>query len=254
MAFGPSLTVLIIVNLGILAAIATMLYTFVRSVTDYLTATVAGFILLAVFGFSQYVGTGNYNYVTPYVHEATHGIALALGMMVLFGQYVAGGARRAIAGAGVCLGLAVLTKVDVATATIAVAAIALPAIWWLVRADRPIRVGDVALFAAGAATPALLFFVYFLTYLPAGPGVQGRLRRLLRSVPGGRPKHVLRRHDGLRGHPRQCMANDDDVRRDCDVRARSGGSERRGGPGVSPARTCWRDPGRTARRRAGRQS
>ena len=164
---GPSLSVLVYVNLAILAAITAGIYAIVRRMTGVLAAAVACFVFLGLFAFCQYATVGNYNYVCPYVHEATHGIALSIAMIILLIRYIDRGGRLACAGAGACLGVALLTKVDVAVAAGAVAVTALAVIAFERPSERAASRADVALFAGCAVAPAVAFFFYFLTYLPA---------------------------------------------------------------------------------------
>ena len=58
--FGVSLTSLIVLNLAILAAVLAGIHHLLRISTDRLTATVATLSVMLLFGFSQYVETGNY--------------------------------------------------------------------------------------------------------------------------------------------------------------------------------------------------
>lgn len=60
--FGPSLLVLVAFNATALASFTALLYTTVRTLADRLSATAACLVFLAVFGFGQYVGIGNYNF------------------------------------------------------------------------------------------------------------------------------------------------------------------------------------------------
>ena len=170
---GPSFTVLIVLNLAVLASIVALIYVFVDRVADRLTAMAASLVFLGMFALSQYVGTGNYNYAAPYVHEATHGMALAAALLWLFRRYLTTGSRRTLIGAGLCLGATLLTKVDVAVAAAAAAGVGIAARLWLARRDA-IRDAwiDSAVFVGAAAMPAVLFFVYFLTYLPAVAAVK----------------------------------------------------------------------------------
>ena len=80
--FGVSLTTLIFCNLAILAAVLAGLYHLVRLSADRLAATLVTLSVMLLFGFSQYVAVGNYNFVTPYSHETTHGLALSVALMV----------------------------------------------------------------------------------------------------------------------------------------------------------------------------
>ncbi len=79
--FGVSLQTLVWCNLAILAGICALTHHLLRRSCDRFTAAVGCLVLLGVFGFSQYVGIANYNYVTPYQHAVTHGLALSLAMI-----------------------------------------------------------------------------------------------------------------------------------------------------------------------------
>ncbi|HNC47171.1 MAG TPA: hypothetical protein PLU80_23565, partial [Acidobacteriota bacterium] len=69
--FGVSLTTLYVANLSILAAITYLIYRLFLQFTDRVTTVCVGCVFLIVFGMAQYVWMGNWNYVTPYVPEAT---------------------------------------------------------------------------------------------------------------------------------------------------------------------------------------
>ena len=166
--FGPSLTVLIFVNLAILASITALIYRTVRFFGDRLTATTICLTFLCLFGFSQYVGIGNYNYVCPYNQEATHGVALTAAMVLSLSYYLMRGGRAACALAGLCLGLTVLTKVDVVPAAVLVAGIGLGAGLLVKNPSVSLKGADLALFGGLAIAPALAFFIYFSSYLPIG--------------------------------------------------------------------------------------
>jgi 4-amino-4-deoxy-L-arabinose transferase-like glycosyltransferase len=165
--FGPSLTVLIFVNLAILAGITVVLRKSVRRFTDSLTATVVCLVLLTLFGFSQYVRVGNYNYVTPYTHETTHGVALTVAMILALSHYLTRGGRVAGAVSGLCLGLVLLTKVEVALAAAAVAVIGFAMAYFVGPQSTAPKRDGLVLFCGMALAPALGFYLYFLSHLPA---------------------------------------------------------------------------------------
>ena len=118
--FGVSLTTLVICNLAILAATTAGIYHVVRVSTDRTTATVAGLATLLLFGFAEYLVVGNYNFVTPYAHDATHGVALVVAMIVRLHRALATGRRLPWAVGGVCFGGVMLTKPETALAAGAV--------------------------------------------------------------------------------------------------------------------------------------
>ena len=46
--------------------------------TNALVATTICLGIVLVFTFNEYTLTGNYNYITPYSHEALHGLLLSI--------------------------------------------------------------------------------------------------------------------------------------------------------------------------------
>jgi hypothetical protein len=123
--------------------------------------------LLTLFGFSQYVRVGNYNYVTPYNQEITHGIALTAAMILALSHYLTRGGRVAGAISGVCFGLVLLTKVEVAVAAVAVVLIGFAMVRFVGPVSASPKKDGFVLFCGLALAPALGFYVYFLSYLPA---------------------------------------------------------------------------------------
>ncbi|HSE84806.1 MAG TPA: glycosyltransferase family 39 protein, partial [Candidatus Binatia bacterium] len=170
--FGPSLTVIIFVNLAILACLTGIIYTTIRRIADRLTATVVCLLLLSLFGFSQYVEVGNYNYVTPYTHESTHGMALAAAMILSLSHYLTRGGQVACAASGLYLGLALMTKVDVALAATVSALTGFAIAGFSAPPSATPKRDGILLFCAMALAPALGFFLYFLSYLPAEQAVR----------------------------------------------------------------------------------
>jgi hypothetical protein len=60
--------------------------------------------VLVVSGFLQLDGVGNYNFVTPYAHEATHGIAISVGLLLAWHAALTSGRPRFSAAAGLLFG------------------------------------------------------------------------------------------------------------------------------------------------------
>ena len=111
--FGASLWTLFLVNAALLALLTALLYGLLGRASDRLSASVACLVLLGVFGFGQLVGIGNYNWIAPYSHEATHGVLLGIAAIAALQHWQ--GRRRAawVALSGLCLGLSFLTKAEV---------------------------------------------------------------------------------------------------------------------------------------------
>ncbi len=110
--FGVSITTLIVANLVLLALLVVFIYLLLEIMADRLTAFVGCWFFLTVFAFSQYIGVGNYNYVTPYRHEMTHGIFLALLAMWVMARWAAQLSWPALAASSFLTGLIFLTKLE----------------------------------------------------------------------------------------------------------------------------------------------
>ncbi len=171
--FGVSVRTLVLCNLAILAALCAMTWRVFRRSCDALTATLACGTLLVVFAFSQYVTIGNYNYVTPYQHAQTHGLALSVAMVLS----LAGAIRRPQAGwialAGVCLGLVFLTKAEIALPAAATAAAGVVLGGMAQPADGRTWTRRAGLFIAAALLPAAAAFALLRLRMPSDVALAG---------------------------------------------------------------------------------
>src|SRR5262249_41360127 len=70
-------------------------------------------VFLLVFAFSRNIPNGNYNFIAPYSHEITHGLALSLGALWFIERF--GRHHRAVdvACAGFFTGCVFLTKLEI---------------------------------------------------------------------------------------------------------------------------------------------
>jgi len=190
--FGVSFSTLIGANLLLVVLLTWILARLVRRASDRLTGWVAAAAFLCLFAFAQYVMVGNYNFLAPYTHEATHGLLFGAGMVLLIGRFLRRGCRRSAAAAGLLLGLALLTKVEAAVAALAVAAAAV-FVAALRAEDRGRRLRGLLPCAAAAVVPSLLFFLWFLTYLPPGEAARATAAGFL-ALGGGVTRFAFHRH------------------------------------------------------------
>ncbi len=165
--FGVSLRTLVFCNLAIFAAMTAAIYDLVRRATDRVTAMTASLAILLLFGFAQYGGLGNYNFVTPYSHEATHGLALCVALLICLHRGITTGRTTIVALAGLCFGLAQLTKPEISLAATTVAVVAFAGAFLLNGAERRRLSTAMPLFVLTAAVPPVLFYVYFSWHMPA---------------------------------------------------------------------------------------
>lgn len=164
---GPSLLALVIANLAVLAAIAFLLHRLLARIAGGPAATAALAVFLTLFAFAQLDVYGNSNYVCPYAHETTHGALLALLALTALGRWLDGRRVAWIALAGVALGLAFLTKVEVFLAI----GLALGLGLGLARAA--LRAWGILL--ACALVPVVVAFLLLATALGAPDALRGTL-------------------------------------------------------------------------------
>lgn len=110
--FGTGMHVLFMANAVVLAFTTVVLHRLLDAVAGRVAAGLAVAVVLLVFAFGQYVGIGNYNWMAPYAHELTHGIALALASVAALSAANARRDVRFAALGGVLLGLCALTKAE----------------------------------------------------------------------------------------------------------------------------------------------
>jgi len=159
---GTSLVSIIAVNLLIYTGILSLLYYILRQGWNRFAAFVACVVFVSVFSFSHLVGIGNYNYITPYAHEATHGILLVLLLIWALIGVLAQGKRWQFFCAGLLVGISILTKPET---MLAAGAVSFGAILFSARERfRTVRAGwaiKLLLLFAGGFAPMILAVALF---------------------------------------------------------------------------------------------
>ncbi len=122
---GVSYRSLAIGNTLILAAILAVCYWLLRRVSSLLATTTAIVVTTLVFALGQYLAIGNYNYISPYAHEVTHGLLLALLTLAALSRHFEAPSRRSLVTVGLFLGLVFLTKYEVLVAVLGGAVVGL---------------------------------------------------------------------------------------------------------------------------------
>jgi len=110
--FGTSLTTILVLNLLITTAVTLLIYGLVRKLGGRLAGVIASLLFLAVFATADLIGFGNYNFLTPYSHEMTHGILLSLSLIWIVGRTIERPSKPKLVFCGLVLGLIFLTKAE----------------------------------------------------------------------------------------------------------------------------------------------
>ena len=169
--FDVSISTLIYCNLAIFAILVFLIYQIFKHACGSFCATISCFVLLCVFGFSQYVSIGNYNYICPYSHEQTHGITLSVAMIYFFMNYLKSKKFYWCGLAGVCFGMIFSAKIEY---TIAAAAVTFSSLIIILFTSKPVNMRRILIYySIGALIPSLFFFSFLWVQLPFETVVQG---------------------------------------------------------------------------------
>jgi len=188
--FGPSVRTLVFANLAILASVLVLLYHQLREISDRLAATTACVVFLVLFAFVQFGTIGNYNYVCPYRHEATHGMLLALAALNCLAAYLRQARPWLVVMAGFCTGLLALTKGEFLMAVAMALAVAFVVACWL-KKPSPSRVLRLLMvFMLAAIVPPVASFGMLALAMPAAEALRGVLGSWLPTL-----------HDTFRSSP-----------------------------------------------------
>ncbi|HEX8521021.1 MAG TPA: glycosyltransferase family 39 protein [Tepidisphaeraceae bacterium] len=162
---GQSMLSLALLNMLFLAAILTLTYRLLTVIASRLAATIGCLVFVGVFGFGQYMPAGNYNFITPYVAEATHGFLFYLLAAAALHHFTQTERKTALATAAFCTGLLLLTKYELIFA--GVPALAVQFFLALRDPSRSHKIRQVLLAGISVLIPLLLAFLVLWTYLSA---------------------------------------------------------------------------------------
>jgi hypothetical protein len=173
--FGVGLRTLVWVNAIIGIGVLALVYRAALRYAGRLAALLAGVSFITLFWFAQFTPMGNFNWLCPYSHEITHGIALALAGLVALHRSEERKSWQWALAAGGLLGCVFLGKCEVfAAAAAANVAFLVMSAWRKGRVGRNELKGVGAL-ALGFAAVLALAYAYFLRAGGAGMAVRAVL-------------------------------------------------------------------------------
>lgn len=174
--FGTGIRTQALANLALIAIVTVMVWRVGGALANRSAALAASAAWLLASAFQNLDPSGNFNWVAPYSHEMTHGVALALLTLWLLRGALRSGAFLAFAWCGGALGLCLLTKAEVAVAALAAVAVGVGLggeSGGEVDARRRVRAaGAVAL---GALLPLGTAFGLLATAMPVEQALRGTL-------------------------------------------------------------------------------
>ncbi len=165
--FGVSLMTLAVCNMVIAAGLIVLLYRLLLDIGDRVSATAACVVFAAILGFGNIDVVGNYNYICPYSHEVTHGMVLAIAAIWCVSMYHRRRRMIYVAGAGLALGLAFLTKAEMFLAAAAAVGTAWVLTVWSQWRGWSHLIKLLSIFVGSAVLPVTIAFGLLCMVMPA---------------------------------------------------------------------------------------
>jgi 4-amino-4-deoxy-L-arabinose transferase-like glycosyltransferase len=172
---GESAMTLMVVNSILLLLVVALLYIGLGSVGGRLARLAGCVFFLAMFAISDVYQFGNYNFITPYSHEMTHGFLLALVTLLVLAGALRGKSTRRWLATGLCIGLVFLTKAEILLATAGAVGIATLLAGWQQRTPWREIASRAVLLVLGASVPILLSLGFLATRMTFTEAVRGTL-------------------------------------------------------------------------------
>ena len=161
--FGPGIMVLAWANIVIYFGIITLIYLIFKRAWGVTAALASLFVFVGVFSFSQLTITSNYNFVTPYSQQVTHGFLVCLVLLWLIPEWVKASTIKRSFWVGFMVGLTAVLKPEFILTSVLILAFAF---FYHVKIRGIPSSKSILAGFLGCVLPTLVFFVIFTTYLP----------------------------------------------------------------------------------------
>ncbi|MCB0324218.1 MAG: hypothetical protein KDD69_11625 [Bdellovibrionales bacterium] len=189
--WGDNLDTLTFANLCLLSATAVLLFFLLRHITSDAAVFFGLLSFFFIFALGHTTPLGNYNFITPYSHELTHGILLSLLLLSSLFRFAATRSRRALWGACCINGLLLLGKLELFLAgSVTLVAATLLAAWGEARSGRQLARASLCALLFFSAPPLAAFTLLELA-MPLGEAAEAVLSPLTNAFRGGRAAGIF---------------------------------------------------------------
>jgi hypothetical protein len=161
---GPQFNVVLAANLVVLSLTTALLYWLLRVISGTLVALTATIFFLFVFALSSPTRITNFNFLTPYSSQITHGFLLILTAIACLYRFQRHRTTAAVVFGGLATGFAFLTKPEIFLGCATSFFLGLAAIFWLDR-NQPLARILISAFA-GMVLPPTGFLIFYALHMP----------------------------------------------------------------------------------------
>ena len=158
--FPPSVITMALADAFLAALLAILIYRIALVPAGRGAAFLCTLIYIAVFAFGNYTKITNFNFISPFSHEATHGIILCLATLHAWQMAFFRRSPKALALAGFFAGLCFLTRAETTLAALVLSLTGL-VLWTVIRpVSRQTPAASVILFCLSFVLPLAAWFLY----------------------------------------------------------------------------------------------
>lgn len=172
---GVHMRSMVFANFIILGGILFVCYKLLKTIDGKIGATLGCLVLATVFAFARYDFVANYNFITPYSNEMTHGLLLSLVVLYCLSLYQRQKQQWIIFFSGVLLGLVFLTKAEFTLAAATALIIGYFLTFWIQEDPYSQIAQKISILIFGLLVPPLISLVLLSVSMPFHQAFMGTL-------------------------------------------------------------------------------
>ena len=195
--FGPGMMVLAWANIAIYGVTLGLIYYLFRKAWGYKTALLTTFIFVGVFSFSQLVITSNYNFVTPYSQQVTHGFLVCLVLLAILPNWIESVSVKGSFYVGLCVGLTFVLKPEFILASGLILSVSF--VFRFKKVGFP-KINELLGGISGIILPTALLALYFVSYMSFSHALAAASHAWMNGLILGKDEnttHLLNNFSGL---------------------------------------------------------
>ena len=195
--FGPGMMVLAWANIAIYGVTLGLIYYLFRKAWGYKTALLTAFIFVGVFSFSQLVITSNYNFVTPYSQQVTHGFFVCLVLLAILPNWIETVSVKRSFYVGLCVGLTFVLKPEFILASVLILSVSF--VFRFKKVGFP-KINELLGGISGIILPTALLALYFVSYMSLSNALAAASHAWMNGLILGKDEnttHLLNNFSGL---------------------------------------------------------
>jgi hypothetical protein len=173
--FGVSFLTLSLCNIFMTIILCGIIYYITKQISDEFTAILSCIAFIVIFAFGHIIKTGNFNFISPYSHEMTHGIILSFIVLLIYYRLAKKFSFLGIFFLGLLLGLIFLGKGEIFLAAALATMVGMPLIFLAHHCSRGRILLSCSLFCISFLLPFGVALAAFSSEMPVDQALKNLL-------------------------------------------------------------------------------